>query len=165
VELRHAVIKIAYRYFQLPRDERLQVLNCDAAEFIDAADTQKTDMVFSDIYGADGMDPHFFQPWYIDACHRVLNDDGWLILNCWEEHREERETLEAIAERFAEVYTCTVSSGNWIIMAAKRRHQVSEDQLKVKAKAMAQKMGFAFMDNLRRLYQIDLPTLEQARIG
>src|SRR2546430_1254668 len=43
VELRHAVIKLAYRYFQLPRDERLQVINCDAGEFVDAETTQKTD--------------------------------------------------------------------------------------------------------------------------
>lgn len=154
VELRPAVIKAAYRYFQVPRDERLVVINQDVGEFIDDTAQPPTDILFSDIYGAEGMDPQYFQPWYIEACHRLLSDDGWLVLNCWEEHRGEHETLDAIAELFAEVYTCTVPSGNWIILAAKQPAGIDETELKARARAQAKKLGYAVAENLNRLYQV-----------
>lgn len=165
VELRSAVIKTAHRYFQLPRDERLHIINQDVGEFIEAPDIASTDMLFSDIYGAEGMDPQFFQPWYIEACARLLNPGGWLVLNCWEEHRGEYATLEAIDETFEEVYTCAVPSGNWVIMACRQRNALREPELKARAKAQAKKFGFSVMENLNRMYQVCLGSNERARIG
>jgi len=165
VEMRQAVIKAAHRYFQLPRDPRLRIIHQNAEEFLETPDIAKTDMLFSDIYGADGMDPRFFQPWYIEACAGLLNDNGWLVINCWEEHRGEHATLEVIDELFAEVYTCAVPSGNWVIMASRQRNALREPELKTRAKAQQKKFGFSVMENLNRLYQVCLSTQEQARIG
>ncbi|HSB97471.1 MAG TPA: spermidine synthase [Spongiibacteraceae bacterium] len=154
VELRHSIIKIAYRYFELPRDERIALFQQDISEFLEAEDIAKTDIFFSDIYGAEGMDPQFFQPWYIEACARLLNDDGWLVLNCWEEQRGDHDTLEAIADNFSEVYTCTVPSGNWIIMASKKASVLPENLLKERAKEQSKQFGYAVSENLYRLYHV-----------
>lgn len=153
VELRHAVVKAARRYFELPRSERLQIIEQDVAEFLDTPDAPKTDMLFSDIYGAEGMDPYYFQPWYIEACAQKLNDDGWLILNCWDEHRGEHETLQMIADSFAEVYTCTVPTGNWIILASKQANTIAPAELKAAAKTQSRDLGYAVAENLHRMYQ------------
>ncbi len=154
VELRHSVIKIAHRYFEVPRGERITLIQQDVTEFLEEQGVAKTDMLFSDIYGAEGMEPQFFQPWYIEACAQLLSDDGWLVLNCWEEQRGEHETLEAIAENFAEVYTCTVPSGNWIILASKKSMAVAESLLKERAKELSKQFGYAVTENLHRLYHV-----------
>jgi len=154
VELRHSIIKIAHRYFELPRGERIALFQQDISEFLESEDVTKTDIFFSDIYGAEGMDPQFFQPWYIEACARLLNDDGWLVLNCWEEQRGDHDTLEAIADNFSEVYTCTVPSGNWIIMASKKASVLPEGLLKERAKEQSKQFGYAVSENLYRLYHV-----------
>ncbi len=154
VELRHAVVKVARRYFELPRADRLTIIEQDVAAFFEEAETRKTDLLLSDIYGAEGMDPQYFQPWYIEACARALNDSGWLVLNCWDEHRGEHETLQSIAETFAEVYTCAVPSGNWIILASKQPNGIDEAELKARAKALSKQFGYSVSENLHRLYQV-----------
>lgn len=154
VELRHTVVKVARRYFDLPRIDRLTIFEQDVAAFFDEADIPRTDLLLSDIYGAEGMDPQYFQPWYIESCARLLNDSGWLVLNCWDEHRGERETLQAITELFAEVYTCTVPTGNWIILAAKEASTRDEPTLRTLAKARSRQFGFSFTENLNRMYQV-----------
>lgn len=154
IELRHTIVKIAYRYFELPRDERLTLIQQDISEYLESGDVEKTDIFFSDIYGAEGMDPYFFQPWYIEACARLLNDDGWLVLNCWEEQRGDYETLEAIADNFADVYTCTVPSGNWIILASRRPSLTPEAVLKERAREQSKLFGYAVSENLFRLYHV-----------
>lgn len=154
VELRHSIVKIAYRYFDLPRDSRLTLIEQDIGEFLDVDDQPKTDIFFSDIYGAEGMDPQFFQPWYIESCARLLNDDGWLVLNCWEEQRGDYETLESIADNFSDVYTCTVPSGNWVILASKRPSAISEDILQARAKEQSKLFGYSVTENLYRLYHV-----------
>lgn len=154
VELRHAVVKVARRYFELPRDERMTIIEQDVAAFFEEPNAEQVDLLLSDIYGADGMDPQYFQPWYIEACANALNDSGWLVLNCWEEHRGEHETLQAIAEIFAEVYTCAVPSGNWIILACKQANTLDEAELKARAKELSKQFGYSVAENLHRLYQV-----------
>jgi spermidine synthase len=154
IELRRAVVKIARRYFDLPQSERIQIVEQDVAEFFDQPLAQRVDMVFSDIYGAEGMDMQYFQPWYIEACARLLNDDGWLIMNCWDEHRGEQDTLQALTEEFAEVYTCTVSTGNWIIFASKRPNTIDQAKLKMAAKEQSKQLGFSVTENLFKLFKV-----------
>lgn len=153
IELRHAVVKVARKYFDLPRVDRLTIIEQDIAEFLEAKGHAKTDILFSDIYDAEGMAPQYFEPWYIEACESMLSDDGWLVLNCWDEHRGDHHTLHALTEHFAQVFTCTVSTGNWIIMASKRLYELDEANLKVKAKEQSKLLGYSVTAMLNRLYQ------------
>jgi spermidine synthase len=158
IELRHAVVKIARKYFELPRYERLTIIEQDIAEYLDEngpgkSDHTKTDIFFSDIYDAEGMAPQYFEPWYIEACAAMLSDSGWLVLNCWDEHRGDHHTLQALTENFAQVFTCTVSTGNWIILASKQMHEIDEAKLKAAAKLQSKQFGYSVNAMLNRLYQ------------
>lgn len=153
VELRHAVVKIARKYFELPRLDRLTIIEQDIAEYLEEKGQPKTDILFSDIYDAEGMAPQYFEPWYIEACAAMLSDEGWLVLNCWEEHRGDHHTLHALTENFAQVFTCTVSTGNWIIMASKKFYDLDEANLKVVAKEQSKQLGYSVNAMLNRLYQ------------
>lgn len=153
VELRHAVVKIARKYFELPRLDRLTIIEKDIAEYLEEKGNTKTDILFSDIYDAEGMAPQYFEPWYIEACASMLSDEGWLVLNCWDEHRGDHHTLHALTENFEQVFTCTVSTGNWIIMASKKFYDLDEANLKIVAKEQAKQLGYSVSAMLNRLYQ------------
>jgi spermidine synthase len=154
VEMRPAVIEIAHDYFQLPRDPRLQVFAQEAGMFLDTNDIAPTELLLCDLYDADGMDERYFQPWFIERCAELLTDDGWLVINCWEEHREHHDTLGAITAHFAEVYTCMVDTGNWIVLASRAPTQITQKQLLAQADAQSKKFGFSMRENLERLYQV-----------
>jgi len=153
VELRHAVVKVARKYFELPRLDRLDIIESDIAEYLEQKGHKKTDILFSDIYDAEGMAPQYFEPWYIEACAALLNDNGWLVLNCWDEHRGDHHTLHALTENFAQVFTCTVSSGNWIILASKRFYELDEVELNAAAKQQSKQLGYSVSAMLNRMYQ------------
>lgn len=154
VEMRQTVLDIAHDYFQLPRDPRLQLFAQEAGIFVRSPGLQKTDLLLCDLYDASGMDERYFQPWFIKTSAKLLNEEGWLVINCWEEHREDYDTLGAITEHFAEVYTCTVESGNWIVCASKQRNRIPEEQLLTQAAAQSKKFGFPMRENLDRLMQV-----------
>jgi spermidine synthase len=151
VELRPAVIKIAYRYFQLPRDPRLRVLTMDAGEFLEEPDQAPADLLFSDIYRAEGLDVQQLQPWFIERCAGLLRPAGWLVLNLWQDHRGEREILEVIGAHFADVRVCGTADGNWIVLAGKRADTADGAELRQRARALSRRLGCSFSDNLKRL--------------
>jgi len=154
VEQRAAVIDIAHEFFNLPRDPRLQIFAQEAGIFVRTPGLAKTDLLLCDLYDAQGMDERYFQPWFIKLAASLLNDNGWFVINCWEEHRGDYDTLGAVIEHFAEVYTCTVDSGNWIVIASRARNKIDEKQLLTQADAQTKKFGFRLRDYLDRMYQV-----------
>ncbi|MDX9873723.1 MAG: methyltransferase domain-containing protein [Spongiibacteraceae bacterium] len=154
VELRRAVIKAARRFFQLPTaDRRLQVIQADAGEFVETAEAAGYDLLCSDIYNGEGMAMQYFQPWFIAECRRLLTPDGWLVLNCWDEHRGEAETMAALDHHFGTVYTCAVKGGNWIIFASCKPGALPRQALRAAARSWGPKLGFSFTPVLRDLQQ------------
>ncbi len=151
VELRDAVIKAAYRFFQFPRSKRMTVLTMDASDYLDDESQPQTDILFSDMYGAEGLDLQQTQPWFLERCYESLKADGWLVLNCWNQHRGETEMLETLCELFDDVRVCTTQEGNWVVFAGKRASQISASQLKTDAKKLSKKLGYALTANLSRL--------------
>ncbi|MET0377565.1 MAG: spermidine synthase [Spongiibacteraceae bacterium] len=154
VELRPAVIEIAHAFFDVPRDQRLQIIAQDAGDFVRTPGLLPTDLLLCDLYDADGMDERYFQPWFIDICAELVTDNGWLVINCWEDHREDHDTLGAITLHFEEVYTCAVDSGNWIILASRARNPINQARLLAQAATQTKKFGFPVQAYLDRLYQM-----------
>lgn len=159
VELRRAVIDIARRWFDLPRVPRLVVVNDDAGEFLEAAPDAAYDLICSDLYGSDGPAHTFFQPWFIVECARVLRPGGWLALNCWLEHRNVAETLEALRELFGEIQSCVVPGGNWVILASLRPPVAEGRALQQLARARATELGYSLLQAARsvRRHALDEP--------
>ncbi len=118
VDLRAAVLQVAYQYFSLPRGPRLITHCCDAADFLRQADANVCDLLIADLYQADGLDPLVLQADFLDACQRHLNTRGWLVLNLWKEHREQTDCLRQLKLRFPTVLQTTTADGNWILWAS-----------------------------------------------
>lgn len=153
-ELRPAVVDVAYRYFQLPRGKRMRVHTLCANEFLQTVETKKADILFSDIYGAEGLDEQQISDDFLQGCHGRLKADGWLVLNCWREHQG-GDLLDKLSDMFEDIRTCTTQSGNWIIFAGRKATNKSGKQLKNDARDLSQKLGFSLSSHLGRLQTID----------
>jgi spermidine synthase len=153
VELRHAVVKIAHRFFKLPRSKAITLVTQDVGEFIEE-EHKRVDVIFSDIYSAEGLDMQQAQPWFIERCAQLLKDDGWLVLNCWQQHRGEQDMLRALNEHFADVRVCTTAEGNWVVLAGKKSNTKTAAVLKQEAKLLSKSLGYSLPAYLSRLRSI-----------
>lgn len=154
VELRPQVVDVARRFFQFPRSKRVEVFVEDASEFLEREDQPGADVIFSDIFGEEGLDLQQTQPWFIESCQRLLKHDGWLVLNCWQQHRGDQAMMEALAQNFAELRVCTTVEGNWVILAGKKSSRLGNTQLKSSARKWSKQLGYSLAASLDRLNQI-----------
>ncbi len=154
VELRPQVVEVAYRFFQFPRSKRVEVSIEDASEFLEAGCANKADLLFSDMFGEEGLDLQQTQPWFIKRCCDFLKEDGWLVLNCWQEHRGDQELLAALKDCFDDVRACTTVEGNWVILAGKKANHSSAAQLKSLAKKWSKVLGYSLSSSLGRLQKL-----------
>lgn len=162
VELRSGVIEVAYSHFSLPDSPRLSIIESDARDYLRELETCNTtnhqpinfDMIFSDIYGSEGLDDLQLQEHYIDQCQQLLTPDGWLILNCWKEHRGDAALLSLLKERFNSISMCTTQSDNWVIIASQSTHQLSLKELRGRAKKLAEALGFSLHGVLSKLRKV-----------
>lgn len=152
-ELRQQVIELAYQYFQLPQGKRLKVHHADAFAFLQQAGLKKADIIFSDIYDAQGINETQLQTNYLETCKAQLKSDGWLVLNCWRHHQSE-DIIAQLSALFSQIYTIDTPSGNWIIFASNNKKHSSNKQLKDKAKQLNGLLGFSLSSHLNRLKSI-----------
>lgn len=119
VEWREAVIDIAFEYFALPVDERLDVIHDDAGQFIAAAAPESTDWILSDLFTASDMSAVQLQADFYRDCFTALRVDGWLVLNFHGQPSIECPAIRSLCAQFPAVFMVTVASGNRVVMASK----------------------------------------------
>lgn len=143
IEYRQEVINTAKKYFHLPEDDRLQLYNCDAVGYM-KTNTSKSDIIFSDLYNSNGMEPRQVQMSYLRNCKKALNNQGILVLNLWhQDFQSVYEIEDLLSHEFDErVISFPVEGGNTIVLAFKnsipdikrkellKRSKEIEDQLK-----------------------------------
>ncbi len=151
VELRQAVIDIAYRYFYLPRGKRLQVIQDNADAYLMQADARKVDIIFADLYHAEGVDAVQLRADFIARCAEQLKADGWLVLNCWLEHRDDPILHAALQAHFSDVRSILTGSRNWVILAGKTPNHLTQSELKAAAQRWESALGFSLLRPLARL--------------
>ncbi|MEN9502392.1 MAG: hypothetical protein RI964_1677 [Pseudomonadota bacterium] len=155
VELRQAVIDVAYRYFYLPRGKRLQVICQNADDYLLQAPERKLDVVFADLYHADGLDALQLRTDFIARCAAQLKAEGWLVLNCWQEHRYDPFLRAALYEHFTDIRTVMTGSRNWVILAGKVQDWQTNSQLRETASRWENALGFALHRSLARLRSLE----------
>lgn len=138
VEVRGAVIDVAYRYFYLPHSARLQVTHAEVNDYLTSAPAGSTDIILSDLYHQYGMDSLQLKHDYIKRCYDLLSAEGWLVLNYHELPTASSPVIQAIVALFVEVYQCTVPSGNWILLCGKSTMSTSRAVLTQRAKELEQ---------------------------
>lgn len=152
VDLRTAVLQVAYQYFSLPRGPRLITHCCDAADFLRQADAASCGLLITDLYQAGGLDPLVLQADFLDACQRHLQPDGWLVLNLWKEHREQTDCLLQLKQRFATVLQTTTADGNWILWAS-RAAATDKKTAQTRSKALSPAAGFNLWNAVKGFYR------------
>lgn len=143
IEYREAVAKIAKKYFYLPDTDRLIIHIDDAVNYMKNTN-MKSDIIFSDLYDSQGMEPKQIQSSYLRDCKNALNKQGVLVINFWHTRLQAREKLdEALALEFENrLLSFKVESGNTIILAFKNDIPlIKRKELLTKGKWLQQEMN------------------------
>lgn len=149
VELRREVARLAYKYFQLPKNPNIKLYIGDGFEYLQTTELQ-TDLIIADMYLADGIDQQQLSQKFISSCCERLNQGGWLVLNYWLDHKMEPHLANALHDNFDQIYMCDTGGGNWVIFAGKvdiNRQLINEKKLK----HFSDMAGFSLNHFLRRL--------------
>jgi len=72
IEYREAVAKTAKKHFDLPDTDRLFIHIDDAVNYMKNTD-MKSDIIFSDLYNSEGMEPKQVQSSYLRDCKNARN--------------------------------------------------------------------------------------------
>lgn len=115
VELRQAVIDVAYDWFNLPQAPQLQVTTADAMAYLAELKSASSDIIFSDLYEANAMSEYQAQQEYIKASYRVLSQQGCLVINYHSMPENDTPVMQCIRQLFSEIYLCEVANGNRIV--------------------------------------------------
>ncbi|MFT6242299.1 MAG: spermidine synthase [Akkermansiaceae bacterium] len=143
VEYREEVVKVAKKYFYLPDTDRLVIHRDDAANHLKNTDV-KSDIIFSDLYSSDGMEPKQVHSSYLRDCKKALNQNGVLVLNiCHTALKSQEEVDGLLALEFENrLLSFEVEGGNTVVLAFKNKiPSITREALLAKAKCLQVKMN------------------------
>ncbi|MFC6671401.1 hypothetical protein [Marinobacterium aestuariivivens] len=159
VELRPLVVETARDWLFLKESPRLQIdiddAECYAARQNGGTETG-TDILFSDLFLDEGMQQMQLDQDFLADCHRMLNHQGILVLNLWDEgHSGNRLALTRLEALFdARCLLCPVNGGNLIALAFKGGLPVSNPRrLQQQARQLGKKLGVPLQRLLNQLKQ------------
>ena len=159
IEYREAVAKTAKDYFYLPDTERLFIHIDDAVNYMKNTDI-KSDIIFSDLYNSQGMEPKQVQVSYLRDCKNGLNNQGVLILNIWHTAPKLRDELDELLALEFENRTLSfeVASGNRIVLAFKNEIPlIKKEALLTKAEWLQQAMNIPMEPYAKLLWDAQNP--------
>lgn len=137
VELNPSVIHICASMFKLPpNDLRLQVLEMDAAAFVeDPLNAGRFDAIQADLYDATAKGPVLDSAEFYQACAGCLTEQGILTVNLFGDHPSFARNIKALRFAFAQVICLPeVHDGNVVALAFKQKTGFDFDALYERAK-------------------------------
>ena len=153
VEYREAVANTAKKYFYLPDATHLFTHIDDAMNYIKNTDT-KSDIIFSDLYNSQGMEPKQVQLSYLHDCKDALNKHGVLVLNICHTTPTLREELNALLtlEFQGQLLSFDVEGGNTIVLAFKNDiPMIKIKDLLVKGERLQEEMNIPMLRYMQLL--------------
>jgi spermidine synthase len=153
VELRQAVIDIAYDWFDLPASANLQVVQDDAAFYLATVKPGKTDIIFSDLYEAAGMSTCQAQHSFFTACERALSAEGCLVLNFHKKPDPQSFLMRTIEELFNEIIIYDAGNRNCIMFCCKKPAVLHQAALNAAAEALVLHVQMPLMFYYQKLAQ------------
>ena len=155
VEIRQAVIDIAYDWFELPRVDNLQVINDDALHFLSKLKQGSCDIIFSDLYEAGGMSACQARQEFIVASYQALSQSGCLVLNFHHKPYRGSFLMDTIESFFDEVivYDSGGLQGkqNSIMFCCKSDIALHQPALNARAEALTKLVKVPLMMYYRKL--------------
>lgn len=119
IELRQKVYDVAINFFMMPTKHNINVTISDAEIAIKSCENKSTQIIFSDMFHAFGMNPFQIQKQFIHHCHRILDDTGWLVVNYHKFPKLNSRFIRYLHRYFSEIFVCPSLSGNFILFASK----------------------------------------------
>ncbi len=150
VEINPDVIEVAKRYFQLPIGKKLKLINQDASDFLAEGSHKRVDLIFADLYNFDGADSAQHSKTFIEQSAALLKSDGFLVINGWKEQKFDDSLLLYLQQEFVDIRACLTGAGNWVVIAAKQKHAVTQSAMKAKAMELSQRLEFQLTRSLTR---------------
>lgn len=152
VELSPEVIDVAYRFFDLPTSQRLDVIAGDGARFL-ARGTQQFDAIYLDAYHAEGASPEVQNIDTLLAARERMNTAGWLFCNAWGSQRENLRILtNQLRELFPVLHAISVrQDSNVIFFGSVHARLPAPHALMTRAKALARRIPVDFPGVVSRL--------------
>jgi len=163
VELRQAVIDVAYTWFDLPRMSQLKVHRCDAWEYLIESEADNTDIIFSDLYDAKGMSDWQSQIDFIDQCYKALSENGWLVINYHVMPAKDSLLMSHISELFPSIFQCDLIQGNHLLYCGKSSRPISEAYLAKQAGSLAKYVKMPLFNYYRQLVRLKPEYTERDR--
>ncbi len=136
VELNASVIGICASMFKLPpSDERLEVLEMDAMDFVlDPANHGAFDVLQCDLYDATARGPVLDTPEFYQACNDCLAEGGIMTVNLFGDHPSYAKNIKAMKFAFAHVICLPeVHDGNVVALCFRNRPQLDKEALTQRA--------------------------------
>lgn len=155
VEIRQAVIDIAYDWFDLPRRDNLQVINDDAFHYQSTQEQSSRDIIFSDLYEAEGMSACQAQQAFIVNSYEALSESGCLVINFHIKPQHDSALMETLESYFAEiiVYDSGGEPGkrNSIMFCCKDNVELHQSAINWRAECLAKQVKMPLMHYYRSL--------------
>ena len=136
VELNESVIAICNSMFKLPPlDERLDVLEMDAMDFVlDPANHGAFDVLQCDLYAATARGPVLDTPEFYQACKHCLADGGIMTVNLFGDHPSFAKNIKAMKFAFEHVICLPeVHEGNVVALCFRDRPALDKEALAARA--------------------------------
>ncbi|MGG7607176.1 spermidine synthase [Massilia sp. BKSP1R2A-1] len=136
VELNESVIAICNSMFKLPPlDERLDVLEMDAMDFVlDPANHGAFDVLQCDLYDATARGPVLDTPEFYQACKDCLADGGIMTVNLFGDHPSFAKNIKAMKFAFGHVICLPeVHEGNVVALCFRDRPVIDKEALAARA--------------------------------
>lgn len=154
VELRPEVVKLAKRYFYLPSHKDLQIHISEASAFI-IRDNSHYDLIFCDLYTAEGAASQHSERQFLEACQARLQPEGVFVLNSWHATKTHNQVEIALLKSlYPALGVCLTREGNGILFG--RFLPFPEiPQLKAKAQDLSRHLGFSLVKHLRNFRGLD----------
>ncbi len=157
VELREKVVEVARDYFGLPGEDNLTVVIDDARHWLKGAEPACVDLVFADLYEANGISACQNEVRFVRHVDRVLTAQGCLVANFHHVPPFNSPFFEALSRAFASLFLCSVASGNTILFAIKADFQYDiRTLLSGPAERLGDAVGAYLLPALARFLRVDL---------
>lgn len=139
VELNAAVIAVCDSMFKMPpQDDRLQVLEMDALDFVDdPSNAGRFDVLQCDLYDATAKGPVLDTPEFYQSCRACLKAGGIMTVNLFGDHPSFNKNLKAMKFAFEHVMCMPeVHDGNVVALCFASKPELDPAALKERAAAI-----------------------------
>ena len=146
IEINSGVIEAAHRFFDLPVDQRLNILHADATEMITTM-TEKFDLIFLDAYTDFGAPEEVKREEFLQNLSVRLKAGGWLIGNAWTMTGDFIQQCEIWKKTCAHVLQARANQkGNVILFGSQIQQLQDKQQFKETAKILQKRHSLIFRE-------------------